>query len=249
MAIQPVTLDKISSTTPAPAVSQTSSSSKNIQTQIASKQQHLKQISSDDTITATEKEQKRRELQKEIDELNRKLQQEKLEQKEEAAEAAKKQEKNAAIKAEILERTSPSEKTATDSSKVNLAEVDKSDNSKDNTVNASTPEDKQKHVDMSVKDIQQMLSADYLVQKERVQEQVDLKKENTINILEGEIRQDKIYGADTTRKEAELEAIQQKENFWSDAQKQTQEAQKQAVNQDNVQAAMNNHAKVVIDQI
>lgn len=214
MAISPVTLDKISSVTPTPGVSQANSSSKSIQTEIASKQQHLKRISSDTTITASEREQKRRELQKEIDELNRKLQQQKLEQKEEAAEAAKKQEAEIARKAEVLEKESSSEKAT---------------------------EDKQDHRDMPVEDIQQMLSADYLIQKERVQEQVNLKKESTIHILEAEIEQDKLHGANTSRKEAELEALQQKENFWSDAQKQTEP---------HVQAqTMNTKAHVVIDQI
>ena len=51
MAIQPVTMDKLSSVTPVPAVSDTAANgdTKTIQTQITSKQQHLKKISSDNT--------------------------------------------------------------------------------------------------------------------------------------------------------------------------------------------------------
>lgn len=228
MAISKVTLNTINSnvqTAPAAAVSK--NDSKNLQTQIASKQQHLKQLSSDADMTATEKEQKRREIQKEIDELNRKLKQLEMKQKEDAAQAAKKQEKEAALKEELLEKTNPQEKETIESPNVS--------------------EEEKVHIDMPVKDIQEMLSADYLIQKERVQEQVDLQKESTIQVLKSEIQQDKLYGSDTTRKEAELAALQEKENFWTDATKQTAEAGNQKNQQ--LQTAINTNARVVVDQI
>ena len=236
MAISPVTLEKISpATAPVPATSQASNSTNNIQTEITNKQQHLKRVSSDTTITATEREQKRRELQKEIDELNRKLQLEKLEQKEEAAEAAKKRKTQELRKAEMLNKLTSKENAKPAETDTRAAEDGKDTNP------SSVKDDKPVHQDMSVQNIQQMLSADYLVQKERMQEQVSTKQEGTKNVLEAEIKQDRSYGTDTSRKEAELKAIQQKENFWSDVQKQaTSQAQTQTVNA---------NSKIVVDQI
>lgn len=253
MAIQPVTLDKISPVTSAPAATNASANgnTKNIQTQITSKQQHLKQISSDNTITATEKEEKRRELQKEIDELNRELEQKKQEQREKAEEAAKKQAQADALKKEMLKKSLPTSKSSEDLSQISSKEIEagKSTEARHNAEKADALKDAQKKADMSVKEIQQLLSADYLIQKERVQEQVDMKTESTINVLESEIKQDKAYGTDTSKKEAELDALRNKENFWSDALK-TQESQKKTTEQAHpTQRAINADAKIVIDQI
>jgi len=252
MAIQPVTMDKVSHVTPTPAVTNVTGNSdtKNIQTQITSKQQHLKQISSDDTITATEKEEKRRELQKEIDELTRKLELKKQEQKEKSEEAAKKQEKMAALKAEMFKEASstiePREATAPLASKEH--ETGKATEARYEAEKTDTQKEEQKKADMSIKEIQQMLSADYLLQKDLVQEQVDQQTEHTINVMEAEINQDKLYGADTTKKEASLDSLRNKENFWSDAQ-QTQESQKQNSEQNHSQTVINANAKVIIDHI
>ena len=104
---------------------------------------------------------------------------------------------------------------------------------------------------MPVKDIQQMLSADYLVQKEQVQKQIDIEIQNKIQVLKSEIDQDKLYGSDTTKKEAELKTLQEKENFWTktstEAIKKQQETDSQT--QAQIQTRINNNAKVVIDQI
>lgn len=252
MAIQPVTMDKISQVTPAPAVADTATSSdtKNIQTQITSKQQNMKKISSDDTITATEKEEKRRQLQKEIDELNRKLELKKREQEEKAKEAAKKQEQAAALNDELQKKDIQR--------KDSLKEITSSDLDRKKIESETKPIEKDtkpeaeevKHTDMPVKEIQQMLSAEYLVQKEQMQKQVDTKAENTIQIVKAEIKQDKVYGTDTTKKESELEALQQKQNFWSDVQKQETDAKVQTDNRIHAQQTnLNTNAKVVIDQV
>ena len=243
MAIQPVTMDKVSPITPARSATLVSNNghTKNIQSQITSKQQHLKKISSDDTITATEKEEKLRELQREIDELNRQLELKKQEQKEKAEEAAKKQEQAEARKAEMLKKDDP--KLSEKESETGKATETRLDDQKTDSL-----KNEQKKADMSVKEIQQMLSADYLLQKEVVQEQADAKIEGTIQVLKSEIKQDKTYGADTTQKEAELETLKNKENFWSEAQK-AEEAQKQAQEQTFVQSTLNANAKIVTDQM
>ena len=83
-----------------------------------------------------------------------------------------------------------------------------------------------------------------------MQEQVDTKAENAIRVVKSEISQDKIYGSDITKKETELEALQQKQNFWSDAQKQTKELEIQENKQIQTQnTTLNQNAKVIIDQI
>ena len=248
MAISPVA--RISAVTPAPAIQQTNSSHKNIETELTTKQQHLKKVSSDTTITATEREEKRRELQKEIDELNRKLRQEKLEEKEKEAEAAKKAQMEADRKAELNEKTMSSANAAKDASKAASLKDERSETEKSNENSISDKEalDKQKASNMSVKDIQQMLSAEFSVQKERVQEQVETQKEGIKNVLKTEITQDKYYGADTTKKEAELDTLREKEKFWSSVQIQTQE-QTQTNQAKQNQAALNTNAKVIVDQI
>ena len=242
MAIQPVSIDRISPVSSVPAVSKISadSNTRTIRAQINSKQQHMKKISSDDTITATEKEEKRRQLQKEIDELNRKLELKKQEQEEKAKEAAKKQEQASALKDELLKKDIQKEDS--------LKELESDTQPAEKDTKAETEEPK--HVDMPVSEIQEMLSSEYLVQKEQLQEQVDTKAENAIRVVKSEISQDKIYGSDTTKKETELEALQQKQNFWSDAQKQTKELEIQENKQIQTQnTTLNQNAKVIIDQI
>jgi len=248
MAIKPVSIDRISPTASVAAVSKVSADSdtRTIRTEINSKQQHMKKISSDDTITATEKEEKRRQLQKEIDELNRKLELKKQEQEEKAKEAAARQEKLAALneetrKADALKKSDDSEmdkkKIESESSEFQKEEV-------------NSEKEEPQRTDIPVKEIQEMLSSEYLLQKEQLQQQVNMNTENTIQVTKSEIDQDKRYGSDTTKKEAELEALEQKQNFWSDAQNHTAQTQGSANNQIQAQnTALNADVKVVIDQI
>ena len=56
-----------------------SSEAKALQSQLAGKQQNLNRLSSDSEMTAADKEKERRKIQREIAELNRKLQQERME--------------------------------------------------------------------------------------------------------------------------------------------------------------------------
>ncbi|MBR5127616.1 MAG: FlxA-like family protein, partial [Roseburia sp.] len=125
MAIQPVTMNKIASVAPASLAANTSASenTKEIQSQISTKQQHLKKVSSDDSITATEKEEKRRQLQKEIDDLNRELERKKQEQEEKAKEAAKKQEQAEARKAEMQKKAMTSVDSKEDSARISSKEA------------------------------------------------------------------------------------------------------------------------------
>ncbi len=230
MAIEKIA--RIDSVTTASASTQkTLTQDKTLQNEIASKQQHLKKIDSDKDMTATEKEQKRRKIQKEIDKLNRKLREEQEKAKEEAVKEAKQQAQEEAIKKEQLQKQQ------------NPAEHEP-------VQNTDASNKKEPHIDMPVKDIQQMLSAESVVQKELVAKQVDIAKESTIQVLKSEIRQDKLYGADTSQKEAELKALQEKENFWTKENVKLQEKQQeQTSEQSQVSVAINTSAKVVIDQV
>ncbi len=201
-----------------PNAASADTSSKNLQNQIASKQQYLKRLSSDSELSAEEKEKKRQEIQKEIDELNRKLKLSRMKQKEEATEAAKKQEKEAAIKEALSEAETPKKEQDDDSHKLQ--------------------DSKKKHTDLPLQDI---LASNNWMQKELIRKSSDTKKENTINVLESEIKLDQIYGSDTAVKEKALSAMREKENFWLDAQKKEQEKEEQ-----KMQAAMNENVKIII---
>ena len=85
-------IEPIRSTTPSTAVTSVASASKTLQNQLLMKQQNLKKLSTDSTLSIDEKEKQRQELQKEIEELKRKLEQMRLKQEEtKKAEEAKEQ--------------------------------------------------------------------------------------------------------------------------------------------------------------
>ncbi len=75
--------------------------SKNLENQLTNEQQRLNRLSSDGHMTTEEKEKELREIQRQIAELNRKLNQERLEEKEKAREAAIEQEQKKVIKEEL----------------------------------------------------------------------------------------------------------------------------------------------------
>ena len=201
-----------------PSVASSEASSKNLQSQLAMKEQSLNRLSSDSELSAEEKEKKRLEIQKEIDELNRKLKLSQMKQKDESAEAAKKQEQETAAKEALAETKN--------------SQADENDDSA--TLQAS----ENKPTELPLQDI---LALNNRHQKELVLKTADTQKESTINVLESEIKLDEMYGSDTTAKEEKVAEIREKENFWLDAQKQEQEDAEQ-----KMQAAMNVHAKIII---
>ena len=197
----------------------TAGNSKNIQTQITNKEQRLDSLSSDTKLSAAEKEKKRRELQKEIDELNRKLELMRMKQEEETKKAVKKQEQEAVTNEQNVETAS-----------------------KDSQPEASQkPVEEVKPAKISVEDVQKMLSAEHIVQKEQVQNNIDSRKEGIVNVLEAEIKQDELYGKDTAVKEEEVIAISDKGNFWRDRTIHAKETQDAAVIKANT--------KVIIGEI
>ena len=91
-----MSLESINRVMPATPVTSTSDASKNLQNQLMSKEQNLSQISNDASLDAREKAKKQQELQREIEELNRKLELMRIRQEE--------NEKSARAKAGITEK-------------------------------------------------------------------------------------------------------------------------------------------------
>lgn len=192
MTVNSVSLNSnISSITPAKAAA--NNGSKNIQNQIANKQQSLNRLASDSKLSAAEKEKERQEIQKQIDELNRKLELLRMKQEEEAKEAQKEQEQKAILNEEMQESAVQKNQVEDDS--------------------IAKQEDKAERVDLSSSNIQQFLSADALVQKNCIKNSVITKKENTENVLEAEIKMNEIYGNDNTSKTEDLDSLRKQDVF------------------------------------
>lgn len=233
---------------PVTSTAASTSNSKNIQNQISAKQQHLSSLSTDSKLDASEKEKKRREIQKEIDELNRKLELARMKQEEDAKKAAQKQQKADAQKEQLITEINDksTETTKLYSDKTKTEKV--SDEKQTNEAKEIETEKKQKQIDMAIEDVQKMLSADYELQKELSQKHVDDQIDSTVKVIKSEIKQDQFYETDTSHKEAELETIQAKENFWTEeAQKKLSEKQQSTQTETNNMTGMNAQAKINID--
>ena len=169
-------------------------SSKTLQTQLANKEQSLNRLSSDSKLSEEEKNKERLELQKQIAELNRKLRMLRLEKEEETKETQKEQEKKAALIENEIQNSSEKDSAA-------------------NTTEDLLKEKEEKPVNIPPQNIQKFLEAGTQLQKERIQQNMEQKKESSENILEAEIKSDKLYGTDTTAKEEQLSSLLKKKTF------------------------------------
>lgn len=202
-------VSQINSVTPTNAVSSITNRTKNIQNQIMSKEQNLNRLSTDSQLSMEEKAKKRQELQKEIAELNRKLELMRAEQEEAEKKAEMKKEQEELLKEESLEKTSDS-KASGDPSK--------------------TEKDKTKQEDLSIQDVQKMLSTNMTLRNDLIENSANYDKENTVRVLKAEIKLDELHGADTKSKKEELSELREKENFWIQAKyEQNEEATRRAV--------------------
>jgi len=252
MTIGKVTLNQINPTPAVNAESTATSNSKNIQNQITTKEQHLNRLSSDDKLSAAEKEKKRREIQKEIDELNRKLELMRMRKEEAEKKAESQQQKADARKAELLAKDIAKADSTKQISSEKAAEAIEKSTTDQQKADATKPveDEKPKRVDMPIEDVQKMLTADYELQKELTQKHVDTQVERKVNVIESEMKQDERLGADTKAKEAEIEAIETKQNFWTEEAKKQQTAeQKEVQTETNKATGMHIHAAVNVDTI
>lgn len=192
MAINSINPNNPVSNTISSALTATDAETKNIQDQITSKNQSLNRLSSDSKMSAEEKAKERQEIQKQIAELNRKLRMLRMEKKEEAKQAEKKQKQ----KADLAEDQAK-ELTKEDSSKILSSEAPTEE----------TVEEQIEKINIPPQSVQKILESGTLLQKERIQENVSQDREATKNILEAEIKSDKLYGSDTTAKREKLSSL------------------------------------------
>lgn len=188
MAINSINLNSTPFNITSTTVPLTDTEAKNIQNQITDKQQILNRLSSDSEMSAEEKAKERQEIQKQIAELDRKLRLLRLEKQEKAEESVKEQEQKAILKDKRIEEALP----------------DKSDE------NIKTQQEKPNSLPQN---IQKMLESGTLLQKERIQQTTDHKKELTEEILETEIKLDELYGTDTSAKREQLSSLMKKDFF------------------------------------
>lgn len=229
---------------------------KTIQNEITEAKQQMQKLSSKEELSANEKANERKKLQKEISDLNAELKQQQ--------EELRKSQKREALLAELREDQNPSKKEKTDG-KIQAAQAssDQADegaqpadrqqaepqgtvvaSNGDGTVilKAGTNQDENRGVDtekppadetgeesiaeneakpiasdiaadsgLSHKDMHAMVSADTSVQQADRQGIVIARTRDGIAILKSEIKLDELRGADTEKKQAELEKMEQKE--------------------------------------
>ena len=195
MAINSVSLNNTTSGVMPSSISPTDSETKSIQNEITSQSQRLNRLSSDSEMSAEEKAKKRQEIQKEIAELNRKLRMLRMQQKEDDKKAQEEQEaKTSVIKEQIAETSK--EETENKSSENGLKDSEKEDALEQLEKTSIPPQN-----------IKKLLEAGTLLQKERIQQSVSHKETSAENILEAEIKSDKLYGTDTSAKEEKLASM------------------------------------------
>lgn len=201
MNINSINLNPISSN--ATQITTTNTENKTLKNEIAMKEQSLNQLSSDSKLSKEEKEKKSQEIKNQIAELNRKLQLLENQKKEEAKKAQQEQADKVSLREELQKDVAPTEEE-------HQSDSDLEDNPA-------------KHMDMPIEDIQKMLNADYVLQRELAAKSIAAQKANAIDILESEIKQDDSRNIDTTFKKEELIDLQKMENFWTENKKQPQE--------------------------
>lgn len=163
--------------------------SKSIENEISDVQRQRQQVSKQD-LSADEKRKKRQELQQEISRLNNQLRQRQ-------AEVQKKQNK------EKVTKERDAENVKTDNEKKEQLAASKKDETKEKEAENKTVEmqDVKKE---RIKE-QTVVSAEVAVSRIRLQNMVVSGIQNDINILEGEIRQDKARGENVDDKKEQLE--------------------------------------------
>lgn len=176
--------------------------SKTLQSQIATKQQSLKRLSSDVQKTKEEKEKESEEIRQQIEELNRRLKMLQMEKKKERAEQLEEQKKE-------------KETARLSEERVAVKETAEEESQKEQTQKTVTQERKEpvEKVNVPADKLQKMLAVDSLWQQERLQNQVARKQERREESLATEIKSDTLHGNDNETKKKELSEMRRKEAF------------------------------------
>lgn len=201
MAINPISSNITSMNTPASFISQTDSETKSIQNEITTQNQRLNRLTSDAKMSAEEKNKERQKIQKEINELNRKLELLRKEQQEEDKRVQKEQEEKAAITKRNSEAISSKEEKKNISEKLSEEDSQKEEESKE-----AFKEQTEKST-VPPQDILKLLEAGTLIQKDLIIQSTQRQKDAAENILAAEIKLDKIHGTDTSDKREKLSSM------------------------------------------
>lgn len=187
-------ISNATSTTSFSGVSQfNDSKTQKLQIQITSARQDLNHISSESQISAEEKAKKRQEIQREIDELNRKLKLLREQKKAEAKEEAKEQEKKKIITEEMFEKSDSPEK------------VKEKDSEK--------PNENLEDIELPAMDMQKLYTTQSEIQQSTISENVARKKEGKENVLESEIKLDTLHGSNPQSKKEALSEMRKEDPF------------------------------------
>ena len=190
------TVNRVMPSASSTSITGSSDASKNLQNQIMSKEQNLSKISNDTTLDAREKAKKRQELQREIEELNRKLELMRIRQ-EENEKAAKAK----AAKADMIK----------EQSSLNSDDNERADIYAEDKVSKSFPD----KTDIDV--IKSVLTSNLILQDELIQQNISTDEENITRIMQSEIRQDALYGNDTANQKEEMYNTITKDDFLIEA--------------------------------
>lgn len=190
------TVNRVMPSASSTSITGSSDASKNLQNQIMSKEQNLSKISNDASLDAKEKAKKRQELQREIEELNRKLELIRIRQ-EENEKAAKAK----AAKADMIK----------EQSSVNSDDNERADIYAEAKVSKPVPDK------ADIDAIKNVLSSNLILQDELIQQNISTDKENTTRIMQSEIRQDVLYGNDTAKQKEDMYNTITKDDFLIEA--------------------------------
>ena len=200
MTINPVSTNRLPTT---PSNSSTLESNK-LQTQLTTKEQRLNKLSSDNSMTAQDKERERKALQREITEITRKLKLERMEEKQEAKETAKEQDKKRIIREELLAETN--------SDSINKKNADEQEQSV-GKISANTEKEDAHTKDIPLVTLKNILTADSQLAQNVVQDNAGKRLDAQKDTLRAEMQSDSLLGTDTTAKKEAMTSLRKKEEL------------------------------------
>lgn len=159
--------------------------SKDLESQLTSKQQRLNKISGDSKMSEQEKMKERQKIQQQIAELNRKLRMEQMKEEEKEQKIEKEQKSKVIYKEEIQKEKEKEKSEVQDEKKIEFK-------------NASPEE------------VYKILNMNSEIQQERILETVERKESGIENVLESEIKMDDLHGIENTVKKEQLSEMRRK---------------------------------------
>lgn len=164
--------------------------SKDLESQLTSKQQRLNKISGDSKMSEQEKMKERQKIQQQIAELNRKLRMEQMKEEEKKQKIEKEQKSKVIYKEETRQEEIQKEK-----------EKEKSE---------VQDEKKIEFKNVSPEEVYKILNVNSEIQQERILETVERKESGIENVLESEIKMDDLHGIENTVKKEQLSEMRRK---------------------------------------